>query len=212
MASLSETDIANRALSKLGEVRITDMASDTTKGGKAMNHRFAKIRDALLQVYPWRFAIKRSSIAALTTAPAWGYSIAYQLPADLLRLITLGDYIVDLQSIGVDYAVSSSYAESDAPFEIIGDQIHTDFSAPLKIEYVRQVTDTGLFPDIFAEALACRLAYDAAEELTQSNTKKQAAKADEMEALKAAARTDAFQRPPGRRMPGNWLMSRYSGG
>lgn len=212
MAALSETDIANRALSKLGEVRITDLNSDTTKGGRAMLHRFAHCRDSLLQSYPWRFALKRDSLAALTAAPAWGYSVAYQMPSDCLRFVTIGEYAVNAETVGLTVAVSSDWGAFDAPCEIVGDQIHTDLTAPLNVEYVRQVTDTGLFPDLFSEALACRLAYDACEEITQSDTKKQAAAADAEEAWKMAARVDALQRPPGKRTPGLWMTARVSGG
>lgn len=209
MAVASETDIANRALSKLGDARITDISQTNTKAARAMNHRFQFIRDQVLAAYPWRFAMKRTTLAALSSAPEWGYAYQYALPADCLRLVTLGDISVNVETLGVMYRVGSDYTGSDAPFEIVGENIQTDIAAPLKVEYVQQIADTGKFPDVFVEALASRLAYDACEELTQSNSKKNAAKEDEVMAIREARRVDALQRPPAPRLPGRWMMSRY---
>lgn len=208
MAVASEVDIANRALSKLGDARITALTDDT-KGARAMNHRFDFLRDEMQASYPWRFCMEITSLAADSTAPAWGYSTRYLLPSDCLRLITLGDYSINVGTLGVQYRVGGDYHPADASFEVFGDYIHTDLSAPLKITYIKQITDTGKFPDVFVEAFASRLAYDAAEELTQSASKKRDAAADLKEALREARRIDALQRPPGRRMPGRWMMSRH---
>lgn len=209
MAVYSETDIANRALSKLGDVRITDISQTDTKAARAMNHRFEFLRDLLIASYPWRFAVSLASLAADSTAPEWGFARRFLLPADCLRLLSIGDYSIDIAALGVQFRIGGdSYYPSDAPFEVIGQYIHTDYSAPLKIVYLAQITDPGLFPDVFSEALACRLALDACEELTQSATKKDAIAAEAREAMIQAHRIDALQRPPARRSPGRWMMSR----
>lgn len=209
MAVASETDIANRALSKLGDVRITDISQDNTKAARAMNHRFEFLRDLTISSYPWRFAMEIASLAADSTDPAWGFAKRYLLPTDCLRLITIGDVAVNADTIGVQYRVGGEgFFPSDAPFEVIGQYIHTDISAPLKVIYLKQITDTGLFPDIFVEMLACRLAYDACEELTQSSSKKQDIEREFRSFMMEAYRIDALQRPPGRRAPGRWMLSR----
>lgn len=208
MAAASEVDIANRALSKLGDARITALTDDT-KGARAMNHRFDFLRDEMQASYPWRFCMEIESLPAASVAPAWGYARRFLLPSNCLRLVTLGEYQINVEALGVQYRVGGSYAPSDAPFEVFGKYIHTDFSAPLKIVYIKQITDTTEFPDVFVEALASRLAYDAAEELTQSAGKADRALRDMQAAIREARRIDALQRPPGRRAPGRWMMSRY---
>lgn len=209
MANASDTDIANRALSKLGDERIASLSEDTAPG-RAMAHRFPFVRDLLLQSYPWRFSIKLASLAADASAPLWGYTKRYLLPSDCLRLVSLGDQYIPFSAYGVQYqATYFGTSMGEAVHEVVGQHIHTDLSAPLDIQYVQQVTDTGAFPDVFTEAFACKLAMDAVEELTQSNTKREAAERDFRMAIKEARRVDAFLRPPSRRQPGSWIMSRY---
>lgn len=203
----SETEIANRALSMLGDTRITALTDDT-KGARAMNARFIPLRDALLQEYPWRFAVTLVQLPAVSTAPAFGYSQAYQLPADCLRPIEVGDNLAFELAVGVQYRIDGTNSSATAPYEIVGDQIHTDETAPLKFSYVARIENTGLFPPVFVEAFAARLAMDAAEELTQSAGKYDRAARAYSAAMNIAMRTDALQRPPQERMPGTWMTSR----
>ncbi len=204
----SEVDIANRALSMLGEIRITSMA-DENKPARAMNARFDLLRDAELSAYPWRFAIKRVQLAASTDVPEWGYSLIYPRPVDDLRPIKVGGASVNANMVGVFYE-STGISTEETPYEIIDGKIQTDMSAPLDYEYIAQITDTGAFDPLFVEALAARLAADAAEELTQSKSKKEAALLVYKNTLSEARRVNSLYRPPRRRTPGRWMGSRAS--
>lgn len=203
----SEVDIANRALSKLGESRITSL-SDNNKAARAMNARFELLRDAELMAYPWRFAVKRVQLAALTTAPAWGYSTIYEVPSDNIKMIQIGGAAIADSAIGVMYESSGYRTAEEAPYEIIEGKIHTDLSAPLDYEYIYRVTDTGQFDPLFVEALSCRLAADAAEELTQSAAKQDRAERQYMRAISEARRVNSILRPPRRRAANGWMASR----
>ncbi len=204
----SEVDIANLALSKLGEARIISL-TDNNKPARAMLARFETLRDAELTDGAWRFAAKRVTLPALATAPTWGYSTAYQLPNDHLRPLQVGDMAVNIETIGVYYSASTSYNPTEGPFEIVGAEIHTDQSAPLNFEYIRRVTDTGLFPAPFVESLAARLAADAAIELTQSNSIREDAARQHMMALRTAKRLNMLWRAPQRRTSTPWMLSRF---
>ncbi len=199
----SEVDIANRALSMLGEIRITSMA-DANKGARAMSARFDMLRDAELSAYPWRFSVTRTNLAASTDVPEWGYSTIYDRPVDDLRPIRIGG-----AAVGVYYSASGVHGQ-DAPYEIIGGRIHTSMSAPLNYEYIARIADTGQFDPLFVEALAARLAVDAAEELTQSNSKKEAAMMIYRDTLSEARRVNSLYRPPRRRSAGTWVQSRVN--
>lgn len=205
----SEVEIANRALSMLGEARITSL-DDNNKPARAMKARFDILRDAELSAYPWRFAVKRVQLPATTETPAWGYSKIYNRPDDDLRPIRVGDDYISDQTIGVFYE-SSGYTGEQSKYEIIEGRIQTDLSAPLDYEYISRVTNAGLFDPLFVEALAARLAADAAEELTQSNSKKEAALMVYKRTLAEARRVNSLYRPPRRRAAGRWMASRIAG-
>jgi hypothetical protein len=172
-----------------------------------MNARFDLLRDAELSAYPWRFAVKRTQLAASTETPSWGYSTIYERPTDDLRPIKVGNAYVNAQSVGVMYE-SSGYSVEEAPYEIIEGKIHTNISAPLDYEYIMRVTDSGKFDPLFVEALAARLAMDAAEEMTQSAGKKDFAAAVYGKVLTEARRVNSLYRPPRRRTAGRFLASR----
>jgi len=205
----SEVDIANRALSMLGEDRITSI-TDNSKGARAMNARFELLRDVELTSYAWRFAVKRVSLAASTDIPAWGYSLIYNLPADNLRTTKIGGMAVNSEAIGVMYE-STGISTDSSVYEIIEGRLHTNMSAPLDYEYIARITNTGLFDPLFSEALAARLAADAAEEMTQSKSKKEAALFTYGKTLSNARRVNSLLRPPRKRETGTWMRSRIVG-
>lgn len=203
----SEIDVANRALSKLGEARITSL-SDNTKGARAMDARFAMIRDAELASYAWGFAVTRTTLAASVTVPAWGYSTVFPRPVDDLRPLNINGAWIDFRAIGVYYS-ESGYNTENSGWRIVGGEIHTNLAAPLEYEYVRQETDVGLWDALFVEAVACRLAVDAAEELTQSTSKTEVVMRQYREAISTARRVHALYQPPRRKISGSFMQSRF---
>ena len=175
----SQTSICNRALECLGDAPIVSI-DDDTKQAKALRRVYDNTRRAFLCEHPWHFAKKRASLPASAQAPAWGFARGYPVPADFLRLITVNN--------GPAFSL-----EADAT----GSQwILSDAAAPLEILYLYDVIDAGRLPPHAVEALARWLAYDLAEDLTQSNTKKQAAAQDLGVALARAKRINGQQKQP----------------
>ncbi len=143
----ADVDIINGGLSKLGEQTILAV-SDPGPAANLANRTYEDIRDALLREFPWNFAIKRTSLAAEVTAPAWGYARSFVLPPDCLRLLEVNN-------------------PSDEDYRNEGNRIVTDMTAPLQIKYVARVaSDTMDFT--FREALSARLAMEWAEPLAQT--------------------------------------------
>jgi hypothetical protein len=60
----SETDIANRALSRLGEARITLLGTDITKRAKSVDDAYLIVRDEVIRGYPWNCLMKRGELKA----------------------------------------------------------------------------------------------------------------------------------------------------
>lgn len=197
MASI--VSIANRALTKLGEDRIL-LLTDDTKPARTMNSMFADVRDAELRRHRWKFAIKRGSLLALTEVPEWGYLYQYPLPADFLGLVQVGERYVRASD------------KSVAPWSVEGRRILTSLAAPLRIRYTARIEDPTLYDPLFVEVLACKLAYEAAETLTQSGAKLEAAGKAYTFALSEAVRQDAIENPPDELPQGSWLDARGADG
>lgn len=196
----SATEIANAALIKIGADRITAL-TDNNDRARVINARYAQVRDAELRRRRWRFATERTTLPALSAAPSFGYANQYQLPADYLRLITIGEY-----DLGVN--LSDYRSASSALFSVEGGKLLTNLGAPLAIRYIKRVTDEALFDSAFAEAFASRLAYEICERLTQSDSKKQMAWGDYQESIREAIRANAIETAPEPVSDDTWVMAR----
>lgn len=200
----SSVDIANRALSKLGEARIISFEDDN-KAARAMKAAFDIVRDSEFRTHRWHFTKKRITLPELSTAPAFGWDHQYQLPSDFIQLIQVGQYdpIVPL----TDYRLTT---ESEWAIESgdTGNVILTNHEAPLQLRYVSRIADTTRFDSAFVEVLSCRLAVEVCEELTQSTTKKESAREDYKVAMMMAIRANAIELPPQTVQDQSWVTAR----
>lgn len=187
----TETDICNRALQKLGASRITSL-TDQSVNARACAAAYYTCRDDLLREHPWNFSIQRFQLAASPTAPAFGPANAYPLPTGWLRVLPPDPFL----------------NSNDRDWIIEGSQLLTDDGAPLNVRLVMQITDPNLMDVAFREALASKMAFELSEQLTQSNTKKQACaemfKADIAEARKI----NAIEKVPQAPVDDTWVTVR----
>jgi hypothetical protein len=190
----SQTDVINRALIKLGAGRITSI-DDDLKQAQLAKSLWDTTRDVEQAAHPWTFAKARAELPALATAPAFGWARAFQLPSSFLRMIEVGQFYV-------------LYAGGAELFELEGQTILTDEGSPLAIRYIQRVTNVGLFPPLFVEALATRLAHQMCEALTQSLPKKQELAGEYKEAIRAARKNNAIELPPQASVPSSWELAR----
>lgn len=189
MASVVE--ICNRALQKLGSGQITSLTQNSVEA-RACNLAYDSTRRALLEDHTWNFAIGREALSADSSQPDWGRTNAFQLPADFLKLIT--DYPEDLTNC--------------KDWQIEGRKILTDDSAPLYLRYIKDVVDPNQMTPLFREALSSRLAFELSEQLTQSNTKKDALKADYREVISRAKLSNAIQNQAQKPPEDEWVTIR----
>lgn len=196
----SQVEIANRALTKIGGQRITSM-SDDVEAARVLTSLWDVVRDAELRCRNWNFSIVRASLAALASEPDWGFDVQYQLPSDCLRVIQVDEYFPGV-------SLSDYRSSSVAEYQIEGSKILTNLTAPLKIRYISRIEDTGVWDSSFNEVFACRLAIEACERVTQSNTKRQLAWDEYKQAIKDATRADAIENPPEPLPDDTWVLSR----
>jgi hypothetical protein len=150
-SGLSEVAIFNMAFDLLDE-EVAVSPDDDRAAVRWMKRNFGPTRDALLELHPWDFALGRVILPAMSEAPAFGWQRAFAEPADCIRILPLtGDGELD---------------GAPVPHEVEGGAILTDAPAPLKVRYIRRITNPGLFSPLFAEALAARLAAKGAMWMT----------------------------------------------
>lgn len=178
----SATDICKMALALLEEAPITSYDDDTGTVANLCRIHFPITRDVLLRRHPWNFAIERASLAADSTNPATGFAYRYQLPADCLRILPL-EYMAEQNGGAIRHVVEGRY-------------IHTDAEAPLKVRYVKQVTDTTQFDVLFVDALAKTLAGRLAGFITGKQSYAERMMAMAQDALKEARLLDALEGTP----------------
>lgn len=173
MAS-SDVAICNDALAMIGHDFIVSLETASKPAGLCKVF-YPLRRDEVLRSHPWNFAMKRMELAAVTTAPVWGYDVAYALPSDCLRVWQL-----DL-------------SHSTTRWKVEARTIVADQSAPLNILYIAQITDTALFDAQFSAALACRIAADLALPITSSAALRKAMLEEYETRIRAARGTDATE-------------------
>ena len=144
----SVVDICNGALNQLGATTILSLTEDS-KNARLCNSRYTQVRDGLFRTHPWNCLQKRIELAADTDAPAWGFTSAYTLPADCLRLLKILDY--------------------DSNYKVEGRKILSNASS-MKILYIGRITDPNEYDELLRETLSASLAADIAFAVTSNNT------------------------------------------
>lgn len=199
MAS-STISICNRALQILGTTPITSL-DDANNRARNMAIAWDPVRTAELRRRIWSFAITRITLAALADKPDSDYTYQYQLPNGFVRLAAGGD----LKTIS---DLSDFRGEEHTLYVLEGGKILTELGPPLAIRYVQDVTDPRQFDAAFAEALACRLAYETCSAITESTAKEQAAALGYKEAIIEAKRANALELPPVLMPDNEWVSTR----
>lgn len=196
----SDVDVVNYGLTLLGDLRITSL-SDDTKQAREAKAIFNMTRDRLLGRYDWSFAKTRTKLSPLSTSPAFQFTNQFQLPVDCIRITMVAEQYVGLSL--EDYRNQPS-----EDFIIEGRILMTDLEVPLRLRYVKQVTDSSLYPPTFACAFAAQLADLLCEPLTQSGEKRDRAKGEYKQQINDAIRANAIELPPRPLPDDSWVDSR----
>lgn len=187
-SSLTEVDIMNRALTKLGERTIASRTENNERA-RVMDAIYEPVRDDLLRENPWNFAIVEDTLAADPVAPAYGFAKRFAFPADMLYMIA---------------------TENRTPYRLIGNFIHSAADNSLNIRYVARITDASQFDTGFTEALALKLAHEAAPRLSENTSQQDLLFRDYNLALIKAKKFDGQEDDPRVAPEGSWLRARRS--
>lgn len=131
-----------------------------------------------------------SSGGTATVAPAWGFTHAYALPSDYLRM---------------------AYPELlGEQFRIEGAYIHSNETS-LNIAYIYRLTDVSLMDQLLVSAIAARLAAAIAKPLTGSDSDKNRMEALYQQRLNEARYTDCTDGPLDTMESFSWVNARVGG-
>ena len=180
-------DIVNRALGYLGEAFILNIG-DASPNAEKMRRLWPDARDAVLRAHLWKCCRRRMRLPKLAERPAFGFAHAFQLPPDFLRL--------------------AETSPRRIPYQVEGNRILAD-TAELSIDYVAREENSEVFDSLLVEALALKLAADAAYGSTASGSLSESLEARYRRVLAEAAATDAREGNPHEPPPkGTWVSAR----
>lgn len=173
----TRTDLANAALSYLGEMRISDIDDPDSQPARTCKQFLADTIDEILRTHPWSCAIRLATLTEITTDPNWGFERAFQLPADNLRL---------LQINGQPFGPSQQY------YDIQGSLLLTNWEEA-KIRYVKRI-DVPEFDPLLAKAVALQLAVKVCIPLSLNMNNAQLCRAEFDKAISEAKRANAIEK------------------
>ena len=192
----SEVGIANSCFRKIGSKNKIGTFDEGTAAANFASDRYAELRDELLRSHPWNVATKRAKLAKLSTGPTvpadWNY---FQLPSDHLRTVQIFDNDAGVGSV--------QYYEEDGKISAGREELWTT--------YIFQLTDPNQMTPDFREALAYKMAVEAAIDLVASRALSERMEDRFDKALLKATSTDAQSDGPRQLPRGSWVTERFRG-
>jgi len=144
---MNKVQICNLALTPIGGTLISSL-DEGSKEADLCKELYPTMVLVVLSAHKWNFAKKEVSLAESSTYTMLDdrFEFAYQLPADFNRL--------------------SRTSERGVVYERRGQYLVTN-ETPFSIEYIAEIEDEILFPELFAQAVAARLSVPLAQPLAR---------------------------------------------
>lgn len=176
MSMATGVSICSNALLMLGAQTINDF-NEPLDRAKIASNLYPTIRDDLLRTHPWNCTIKRALLAPDAIPPAFGYDNQFELPADFLRVLEVGQ-----AGCQIDYLVEGRSILANAT------------SVELRYVYLNEVENTwdASLVGLLTMAMACAMAYP----ITQSSALQAAFEQKLAMAKKVARAVDGQEDPP----------------
>lgn len=217
--AISETEVVNRALARLGADPIQNIADMSTKKGANAARLYYESRDALLRKCRWNFARTFVTLATLAPAPAGlmllpdpdyrggiVYTGAYQLPSDYARLSAVAPYTAHWRIVGK--AIYTDAAPPPNNQSLIGLQpagadgadnvpsVTGSSGNTVGIEYIAKVADPTKWDPQFARCLSLMLSFELAFAVNAIQSLRAEIKADFKEEFADAMFTNGAEQWP----------------
>ena len=185
-APTTAVEICNLALDRLGQRSISSITSPTTEVEEICARQYDSTLLEMLRRYIFNFAKKYDVLTiSPSKTPAFGYTSAYLLPNDFVRLLTLGDITINDDVQAGLYDLSEGYIFTDAAD-----------AGDLKITYIHSSTTIiSKWDPLFVRLLVLHLAANMAYKLSLKNSVIKAIRDDAADVALAAAAVAGQEKP-----------------
>lgn len=189
----TKTAIANLAadLMKVDPVQSIEPPDAGSKFAKLAARWYDDTLREVLADHIWNHAIARVQVAAHPTAPAFGYDAKYELPADFIRIATIGDE-----------------NNPETEYEIEDGFILCNVTSPINLRYVYHHTDISKFPPKFVQCLARKLKANCTYGMTGKLDMQINAEAEYKDYLSTGMTIDGQDNPPQRIRRSKWKAAK----
>lgn len=158
--AIDNTTLAQLALAEVGEEPLTAL-TDSTKAATIVTKVLPQARDEMFdKPVNWKFASTRVQLAALSTAPAFGYTYQYAMPPAFRRLITF----VDSRGDTIEYPYKREIYQDNAGKWV--PVILSNYS-PCYMRYLALIENPALWPAWFARLVYLNIAIKICKPLTR---------------------------------------------
>jgi hypothetical protein len=132
--------------------KITSIVAPTSDEERACALFYDICRQAVLRKAAWNFARKRATVSRDAESPPFGYTDAYNLPNDFVRILAVNSDGVESAEGTLDYSIESGQILMNA-----------DGATAINIQYIydneRVVSYDPIFVELLSLVLASRIGY-----------------------------------------------------
>lgn len=211
MQPTGPVDICNLALDRIGQQPISSILAPNSTNEDICARHYDQSRRKMLRKFIFNFARKAAVLPGNLTAPTRDdFANAYSLPPDFIRLLTLGDGIVDggnLKPNQFDISGSYIYCDSASAFDPV-----TLLPTGLDMKYIYDAVTVPQFDPLFVDVLVLELAKSMAFKFTLKPSLVSGLEQQLLDANVAAAAVAGQERPPIRVQRSRIRQVRRSGG
>lgn len=191
----TRTQIANNALSYLSAGSIVNLNDDDAKA-RAINGIFDQAAKEVIRTHRWSCCIGRAKLSKLADDPLqngnFGYSGAYQLPADCLRILDIN---------------GEPWSEKAEFFDLNGRQLLSDLGE-IYLRYVKWEDDVSQWDTLLADVVSVKIAMKVARQITTDGISAEDLERIYHRRLEDARTVDAMEVGSGENSPMERLLAR----
>ncbi len=175
-----DLDIINQALTgAMGEDPIADLATDSSTAAQIMRINYVPVSESAQTASAWRFNTTKVALNKLSSAPVSRWAAAWQLPNDLLKVLTTWP---------------------PTNYEIQGTRLLSNETSTLNLDYTRKLEE-ALWPTWFQRYVVARLVMRTVKGITGAKATQDMI--DELEAARLDANFQDAQQQPNQTMGSN---------